>query len=135
MHRVPVDQQRARREMLAGQPERVGVVPVLGPVVVHQREPHAVIPLQAAELVADRVRRVADHDHDVGQPHRGQVTQGDVEDRDLAVDRQQGLRQRVSVRPQPAAGAGREDHPYQLWSPTAGSNHPLRKSQQKSNQR
>ena len=89
--------------------------------------------------VPDRVRRVADHDHDVTQPHRSQVAQGDVEDGDLAVDRQQGFGQLVGVRPQPAPRAGRQDHTYQVfsrnWRSPVGSNHPLRKSQQKSNQR
>jgi hypothetical protein len=113
MHRIAVDQQRARREMLAGEPERVGVVPVLRPIIVHQRQADPVVSLEVRHPVPDRVRRVADHDHDVTQPHRGQVAQRDVEDGDLAVDGQQGLRQRVGVRPQPAACAGREDHSYQ----------------------
>ena len=107
MHRVPVDQQRARREMLAGQPQRVGVVPLFRPVVVDQRQPHPVVTLEAGGPVPDYVRRVADHDHDVTQPHRGQVAQGDVQDGDLTVDWQQGFRQLVGVRPQPATRAGR----------------------------
>ena len=106
VHRVPVDQQRARGEVVTGQPERVGVVPLLGPVVVHQREPDPVLPLQRGGPIPHRVRRVADDDHDVAQADRGQVAQRDVEDGDLAglanpVDRQQGLGQRVRVRPQP----------------------------------
>ena len=48
--------------------------------------------------------------------------------------------QRVGVRPQPAARAGREDHSYQPGLlmrdlATVGCNHPLRKSQQKSTKR
>jgi len=65
---------------------------------------------------------VADDDHDVTQPDRGQVTQRDVEDGGLAgladtVDRQQRLRQRVRVGPQPPARAGGQDHPDQASSP------------------
>jgi hypothetical protein len=113
MHRVPVDQQHAGGEMLAGEPERVGVVPLLRPVVVHERQPDPVLSLQAGDPVPDRVRGVADHDHDVAQPHRSQVAQGDVQDRDLTVDGQQGLRQDIGVRPEPAPGAGGKDHTYQ----------------------
>ena len=69
-------------EVLAGQPQRVGVVPLLGLVVVHQGQPDAVLGLQRGRPVPTALGRVADHDGDVAQPDRGEVAQGDVEDRD-----------------------------------------------------
>ena len=145
VHGVPVDQQRARREMLAGQPERIGVVPLLGPVVVDQGQPDAVPGLQRGHPVPDRAGRVADHDGDVAQTDRSQIAQGDVEDGDGAAlastgDRQQGLGQPVRVRSQPPARACRQDHSDQALSPSAssglaGTSHTVRKSQMNSNQR
>ena len=96
--------------------------------------------LQRGHPVPDRAGRVADHDGDVAQPDRGQVAQGDVEDGDGAVDRQQGLGQPVRVRPQPPARACRQDHSDQALSPSAssgltGTSHTVRNSQMNSNQR
>ena len=113
VHGVPVDQQRARREVVTGQPERIGVVPLLRPVVIDQRQPDSVPPLQDGRPFPHRVRRVADHHRDVAQTDRGQVAKRDVQDGDPAVDRQQRLGQQVRVRPQPSPGACGEDHPDQ----------------------
>jgi hypothetical protein len=94
--------------VFTGQPERVRVVPLLGLVVVHQGEGHAVPLLEGGPAGLDRIGGVADHDRDVREPHRGEVAQRDVQDRGLAVDGDQRLRERVGVRAQPAASSGGE---------------------------
>ena len=67
VHGVPVYHQDAAAEVLAGEPERVGIVPLLGPVVVHQFQRDAV-PALNGRPVGDGRRRVADDDDHVGEP-------------------------------------------------------------------
>ena len=57
VHGVAVDQQRALREVVTGQPERVGVVPLLGLVVVHEGDLDAVLLLEGVLALLDRARR------------------------------------------------------------------------------
>ena len=56
VHRVAVDEQRAVGEGLAREPERVGVVPLLGAVVEDELEPH-VVPLLEVRPRAPRPAR------------------------------------------------------------------------------
>ena len=48
--------QRALREVVAGQPQGVRVVPLLGLVVVHEGDPDAVLLLEARRTLLDRAR-------------------------------------------------------------------------------
>ena len=118
VHGVAVDQQHAAGEVLTGQPERVCVVPLLRPVVVHQGERHPVRGLQVRGPFADHVRPVPDHDHHVAQPHRGEVAQRDVEDGGPPGHRQQRLRQHVRVGAQPPPGTGGQHHADHRRSPS-----------------
>ena len=95
MHRVPVDEQRTPGEVLARQPQRVGVVPVHGAVVGHQREPHLVGALQRGGPVRDGLPGMPHNDHDLVQARGGQVTQRDVENGGRARHREQSLGQRI----------------------------------------
>src|SRR5262249_44834257 len=95
------------------QPQRVGVVPLLGPVVVDQVQPYAVRALELGLAVAHRVGPVADHDRHIGQTDRRQVTQREVEDRELAVYRYERFRQMIRIWPQPptrTSGQYQTDH-------------------------
>ena len=94
VHGVAVDQQRAAGEVVTGQPERVRVVPLLGPVVVHQGEasrrtapPGPAGGPRTASAAYPTTTAI------VGQPDLGQVAQRDVQDRGLAVHRHQRLGQ------------------------------------------
>src|ERR1019366_7541798 len=60
VHGVPVDQQHALAEALAGEPERVGIVPLLRPGVVHQLDGDAMPVLEVGYPVRNGPCRVAD---------------------------------------------------------------------------
>jgi hypothetical protein len=113
VHGVAVDQQRPLGEVVAGAPQGVGVVPLLGLVVVHEGELDSVALLQLPLAIVYGLRRVPDDDHDLAQPHRGEVPQRDVHDRRLTVDRHERLGQRVGVRPQASSGSSGQHHSQQ----------------------
>ena len=57
VHRVAVDEQSALGEVVTREPQRVGVVPLLGLVVVHQGEPDAVPRLEGGLPLLDGLGR------------------------------------------------------------------------------
>ena len=117
MHGVPVDQQDPLAEVLAGQPQRVGVVPFQRAVIVDQLQRDPIAALQARGPVGDDRGRVPDHDDDLGEPHRSQVAQRDVQDGGLACYREQRLGQLISLRTEPSGGSRRQDHADQRLTP------------------
>jgi len=73
----------------------------------------AVARLQIGQSGDERLGGVAGDQRDVGDRNLGQVAQDDVEDGQLAVDRQQRLGQRIGVRSQAltlARGENESDH-------------------------
>src|SRR5262249_24079870 len=112
VHRVPVDQQRAARVRVAGEPERARVVAV-ETVVVDHGDGQAVPGLQVGDAGDDGVSGVPGDQRHVRDVDFSHVAQDDVEDGTVPVDRDQGLGHVVGVRPQPLAltcGKYHSDH-------------------------
>jgi hypothetical protein len=106
---VAVHEQSTLAEGLARQPQRVGVVPLLGPGVDHKLEVHVVPVLEVTPARLDAVGREARHHDDVLDAYGAEVGKGEIENRAAVRKRQQRLRQVVGERLQPAPGARGED--------------------------
>ena len=121
VHRVAVAEQHAAREVLARAPQRVGVVPLLGLRVEDGLDRDAVALLERRPALLDALGRVAGDDHDLLQPRAAQVAERDVEDRAVAVDRQQRLGKVFRQRLEPPPGPRREHHADQSASSSSSS--------------
>jgi hypothetical protein len=111
MHRVAVDEQHAAGEAVARAPERVRVVPLLGLRVEDEIELHAVAALEVVCSLLDASGGEAGDDRHLVEPGLREVAERDVEDRPLAVDGEQGLREVRRIRAEALARAGRQHHP------------------------
>src|SRR6266566_3664844 len=110
VHRVTVGQQDALGEVLTRQPQRVCVVPLAGPVVMHKLEPHPVRPLQRGHSLRHRVCGMTDDHGHVPHADRRQVPQGDIQDGGPTVDREQRLGQGVGFWAESASHPRGEHH-------------------------
>ena len=111
MDRVAVGEQHALAERLARAPQRVGVVPLERLRVVDELEREPVGALEGRDALGEPLVRVAGDDHRTLEPDRGEVAERDVEDRAIAVDRQQRLGQLRRLVPEALAGARGQHHP------------------------
>jgi hypothetical protein len=105
---VAVDEDRAVGEGLAREPERVGVVPLLGSLVEHELESDAVSLLERRRPLLDPCRGEPRDDNHVADPDRAEVREGDVEDRAPVVEGKKRLRKGLRQRMEPPSGPGRE---------------------------
>ncbi len=118
---VAVHEHRSLGERVARAPERVRVVPLLGLRVEDQLEPDAVAALELRLRVGDPVSGEPRHDDDLVEADVLQVRERDVEDRAVAIHRQQRLRQVIRQRLQPPARTGGEHHPDHWPSSSSSS--------------
>src|SRR3954452_17190264 len=110
MHRVAVGQQHTAGEVLAGAPQRVAVVPLQRLRVEDQFELEPVALLQLRDALGDALRGEPGHDHRALEADGGEVAERDVEDRAVAVDRQQGLGQALRLAAETRSRACGEHH-------------------------
>ncbi len=110
MHGVTVDEERAAGVRIAGEPQRVRVVAVEA-IITDDLDRQTVPRFEVRNPGDEHLRGVARDQHGVGQTDLRQITQDHVQDRELAVHRQQRLGQRIGIRPQALTLAGRENEP------------------------
>ena len=117
MDGVAVRDECAFGEGIPREPERVGVVPVLRPLVEDEFERETVPALQLWEAFRDALGGEAANDRDLLESRRPEVRQHDVEDRPPVREGEQRLRQLGGELAQPSARSGREhDALHRFWA-------------------